>query len=353
MKKVSNDHSEEWMQMRLLVLHDVPGRSPDAEKTGRARFLGEAASLPAHSSYRQNLWGAFKSFVSGRPARLAFSAATVVCLMLALLLLGSGTAVYAAQGSQPNQILYPVKLLSENVRLRLAVNPQSRFQLNLAFADRRLDEIGELAQAGQDVGAQVTDRLQNELNAALDSAASLENGGAVKALENMQANLQQHEDQLLKLQSQANPHASANYTRVVEILQQKVNLAEQGVKDPQSIHQLLQQQQKQDKKPFEATPTPTILVNNAQEATSTPATAAATEPENNSAQCSDQGKSNNGNGNGNGNAGRCDEPDTQLTSSPAQTAATSAPQSNNPNKPVKTPKETPDKSQKGGNGHKK
>jgi len=353
MNKVSNDHSEEWMQKRLLVLHDVPGRSPDAEKTGRARFLGEAASLPAHSSYRQNLWGTFKSFVSGRPARLAFSAAAAVCLMLALLLVGSGTVVYAAQGSQPNQILYPVKLLSEDVRLRLAVNPQSQFQLNLTFADRRLDEIDKLAQSGQDPGTQVTDRLQNELNAALDSAANLESEGAVKALENMQANLQQHEDQLLKLQSQANPHAAANYTRVVEMLKEKVSLAEQGVKDPQSIHQLLQQQQKQDKKPFEATPTSTILVNNAQEATGISATAAATEPENNAAQCSDQGKSNNGNGNGNGNAGRCDEPDTQLTSSPAQPAATSAPQSNNPNKLVKTPKAAPDKGNKGGNGHKK
>jgi hypothetical protein len=353
MNKVSNGHSEEWMQKRLLVLHDVPGRLPDAEKTGRARFLGEAASLPAHSSYRQNLWGTFKSFVSGRPARLALSAAAAVCIVLALLLVGSGTVVYAAQGSQPNQILYPVKLLSEDVRLRLVVNPQSQFQLNLAFADRRLDEIDKLAQAGQDAGVQVIDRLQNELNAALDSAASLENGGAVKALENMQANLQQHEDQLLKLQSQANPHASANYTRVVEMLQQKVSLAEQGVKDPQSIHQLLQQQQKQDKKLSEATPTPTIVVNNAQEATSTHAKAATPEPGNNAAQCSGQGKSNNDNGNGNGNAGHCDEPDTQLTSSPAQPAATSIPQSNNPNKPVKTPKEAPDKSQKGGNGHKK
>jgi hypothetical protein len=355
MKKVSNDQLEEWMQKRLLVLQDVPGlgRSTDAEQIGRVRFLGEAASLPVHSSYRQNLWGTFKSAVSGRPARLAFSAAAAVCLMLALLLVSSGTVVYAAQGSQPNQILYPVKLLSEDVRLRLAVKPQRQFQLNLIFADRRLDEIDKLAQAGQDAGTQVTDRLQNELNAALDSAASLENGGAVKALENMRANLQQHEDQLLKLQSQANPHAAANYTRVVEMLQQKVNLAEQGVKDPQSLHQLLQQQQKQDKKPFEATPTPTIVVNNAQEATSAPATAAATEAENNTAQCSDQDKSNNGNGNGNGNARRCDEPDTQLTSPPAQPAATSIPQSNNPNKPVKTPKDAPDKSQKGGKGHNK
>jgi hypothetical protein len=360
MIKVSNGHSEEWMQKRLLVLQDVTGRSPDAEKTGRARFLGEAASLPVYSSYSQYLLGSFKSFVSrrpSRPARLAFSTAAAVCLMLALLLVSSGTVVYAAQGSQPNQILYPVKLFSEDVRLRLAVKPQSQFQLNLTFADRRLDEIDKLAQSGQDAGVQVTDRLQNELNAALDSAASLENEGAVKALENIQANLQQHEDQLLKLQSQANPHAVANYTRVVVMLQQKVNLAEQGVKDPQSIHQLLQQQQKQDKKTAGATPTPTIVVNNAQEATSTPAMAAATEPENNAAQCSDQGKGNNGNGNGNGNAGRCDEPDTQLTPKPAQpAAATSAGKPTNPNKPDNPDKPTknpPEKGNKGGNGHKK
>jgi len=368
---MSDRREEEWMQEKLLGLRDMSGleRSPEAEKAGRARFLSEAAvlrqALPVSHSSGQSLWGTLRSFISGKQTRLAFYAATALCVVLGLMLASGGTVVFASQGSQPGQALYPVKLISENVRLGLAADPQSQFQLNLEFAGRRLDEIDKLVQAGQDPSTQVSDRLQNELNAALDSAANLDSTGSVKALENLQANLLQHQNQLLKLQSQANPHAAANYTRVVEMLQQKVNLAEQGIKDPQSIHQLLKQQKEQDKQLSRATPTPTppAALNNAvSTGTSTPAapaaTSAADEQKNNPGQCNNQNKSNNGNGNGNnngnGNGNQCDQPGTQLTAPPAQPdAATSLPKLDNPNKPVKTPKDNSDKGNKGGKGHKK
>jgi hypothetical protein len=364
---MNDRREEEWMQNKLLSLRDMPGleQSPEAEKAGRARFLSEAAvlrkALPVRHSSRQSLWETLGSFISGKQARLAFYAATVMCVVLGLLLASGGTVVFASQGSQPGQVLYPVKLISENVRLGLAANPQSQFQLNLEFAGRRLDEIDKLVQAGQDPSSQVTDRLQNELNAALDSAANLDTSGSVKALENLQANLVQHQNQLLKLQSQANPRAVGNYTRVVEMLQQKVNLAEQGIKDPQTIHQILKQQKKQDKQLSGSTPTPTppgALNNAASTGTSTPAATAATAPaveqKNNPGPCNNQNKSNNGNNNGNGNGNQCDEPGTQLTAPSAQPdAATAVPKPNNPNKPVKTPKDNSDKGNKGGNGHKK
>ena len=356
MNIVSHDQSEEWMYKRLLILQNVPGRAPEAENAGRARFLSEAASLsrpaPAHPSYRQTIWGTLKSFAAGRQARLAFSAAAAACIVLALVLVSGGTVVFAAQGSQPNQVLYPVKLLSEDVQLGLAARPENQFQLNLQFASRRLDEIDRLTQAGKDPSDQVTNRLQNELNAALDSAANLDSSGSVKALENLQATLQQHENQLLKLQSKANPHATANYTRVVEMLQQKVSQAEQGIKDPQLFHNLIKQQKKQGAQSSGATPTPTSALNSTAENTSAPSPMA-TEPNNNAAQCNGQNKSNNGNGNGNGNGKPCDQPDTQVTATSAQPpAAISTPKPKNPNQPVKTPKQN-NKSNKGGNGHKK
>jgi hypothetical protein len=344
----------------------MPGveRSPEAEKAGQARFLSQAAALrkaaPARPVYRrQSLWGSLRSFISGKQARLAFYSATALCVVLGLMLASGGTVAYASQGSQPGQVLYPVKLISENVRLELASTPQTRFALNMEFAGRRLDEIDKLVQAGQDPGGQVTDRLQNELNAALDNAANLDNAGAVKALENLQANLLQHQNQLLKLQAQANPHAVANYARVVEMLQQKVDQAEQGIQDPQSIHQMLKQQKKQDKQLSKASPTPPAALNNAQNAgTSTPAAAtplapaSTLEPKNNPGQCNNPNKSNNGNGNGNGN--QCAAPDTQVTAPPAHpNAATAEPKPDNPNKPDKAPKDPPDNGNKGGNGHKK
>ncbi len=113
-------------------MQDMPGieRLPEAEKTGQARFLSQAAALrkaePAGHSYGyQSLWGSLRSFISGNQARLAFYTATVLCVVLGLMLASGGTVVYASQGSQPGQILYPVKLISENVRLELASTPQT------------------------------------------------------------------------------------------------------------------------------------------------------------------------------------------------------------------------------------
>jgi hypothetical protein len=369
MKKVANDQSEEWMQEKLRVLQDVSGsaRTPEAENAGRARFLSEAAALRraamVRPASRLNGWATLISFISGKQARLAFSAVAAVCIVMALLLASGGTLVYAAQGSQPNQVLYPVKLFSEDVRLGLANDTQSQFDLNLEFANRRLDEIDKLSQAGQEAGIQVTDRLQNELDAALDSAASLDNSGAVKALENLQANLLKHQAHLLKLQTQANPHAVANYTRVVEMLQLKVDQAALGIKDPQSIRKLLKQE-KQEKKELKKssgdTPTLTVEMNN-EEAAGTPP-AAATGSKNNPAQCNSQGNGNNNNSN---NGNNCPEPNVQATDTPVHgPAVTHTPKPNNPNQPVKTQKndnngnngdngDNDNNGNKGGNGHKK
>ncbi len=132
MNKGWQDRSrEEWIQKRLQVLQDMPGveRSPEAEKAGQARFLSEATALRkaalARSVYpRQGRWGSLRSFISGKQARLAFYTATALCVVLGLMLASGGTVVYASLGSQPGQVLYPVKLISENVRLELASTPK-------------------------------------------------------------------------------------------------------------------------------------------------------------------------------------------------------------------------------------
>ncbi len=365
MNKASNHQEEEWIQKRLRVLQELSGeaRTPGAENAGRARFLSDAAALRQTTPRRSSLaktarhmtaWQTIQSLFSGRSARLVFSAVTAVFMVIALLLASGGTLVYAAQDSQPNQILYPVKLFSEDVRLDLADNPQSQFDLNLEFANRRLDEIDRLSQAGQEVGTEVTDRLQNELNAAVDNAGQMDDTGAVKALENLQANLVRHTEQLSKLQSQANPHAVENYTRVVDMLQQKVNLAQEVIKDPQAIHQLIKEQQQLEKQAAKNTPT-TGALNSSEKDTNTPAAEEATgtaEPKNNPANCnalSNNSNSNNGN-NGNGNGNDCNQPNTQdqvVTTPPhVPPGSINTPKPDNPNKP----EEKDDKSNKGGKG---
>ncbi len=69
-------------------------------------------------------------------------------LVVLLVFLGAGATI-AAQGSLPNEPLYPIKLASEEVREILAVTQEQKAETQLAFAKRRLEEAAALlAQPG-------------------------------------------------------------------------------------------------------------------------------------------------------------------------------------------------------------
>lgn len=57
-----------------------------------------------------------------------------------LLLFGAGGTVFAAQGSQPGQMLYPVKRVSENVYVNFQPTPAARANVQEVLIKRRVDE---------------------------------------------------------------------------------------------------------------------------------------------------------------------------------------------------------------------
>ena len=69
---------------------------------------------------------------------------TVVAIVLAFLLAGSGT-VAAAGGSMPDEPLYPVKLATEQVRLVLTPSALGKAELYATLADKRVLEIVHMA----------------------------------------------------------------------------------------------------------------------------------------------------------------------------------------------------------------
>ena len=77
--------------------------------------------------------------------RLAGVAAAVA---LAVLVTGSGT-VYAAQGSLPGDVLYGVKIASEQARTALVFDPAGKVERYLASAERRIEEMDALADLGR------------------------------------------------------------------------------------------------------------------------------------------------------------------------------------------------------------
>lgn len=73
-------------------------------------------------------------------ARAAISGFVVVILLSVL----TGGTAYAAQGSVPGEILYPVKTSTEEIRIFFANNSALKTELNLKFAQTRLEEMSKL-----------------------------------------------------------------------------------------------------------------------------------------------------------------------------------------------------------------
>lgn len=88
-----------------------------------------------------------------------------------LIVLGTSTAVLA-NGSMPDQALYPVKLAMEKIQISLTPSAESRGELYARFLERRIDEITIMAAENKPGKILlVTDRLNAMVSAIASSTA--------------------------------------------------------------------------------------------------------------------------------------------------------------------------------------
>ena len=97
---------------------------------------------------------------------LAYKALAAV-LAVAVAITGMGGGVVLAADTLPGDFLYPVKLLSEDVRLALTPDPAGRAELEMAFVSLRVQEMARLAQQGQEVPQAVVVRMTRQMEQAM------------------------------------------------------------------------------------------------------------------------------------------------------------------------------------------
>ena len=155
-----------------------------------------------------------------------------IALALVVALGGAGATTYAAQASLPSDILYPVKLFTEDVRLSLTTNHQAEVDLLLELTARRIAEIAALAEGGVPAPTRVTNRLQRHLNQAVKHAAQLENGALVQTMEQVQTMTQSQ----IQLMEQVRQNAPETAGEGLELAQQNMvqmqTIAEGALTDP-------------------------------------------------------------------------------------------------------------------------
>jgi hypothetical protein len=100
--------------------------------------------------------------------RMVLSIVAILVLGITFLFGGSAMTVLAAQSSIPGDTLYPIKTSLENTRLSLASSAAARAELQLQFAERRLNETQSLVAEGRfqnlmPVTAQYEEHIQKAL----------------------------------------------------------------------------------------------------------------------------------------------------------------------------------------------
>ena len=212
---------EAQVQKWLDEIKDVPPRDPQSAAQGRAQFLGQAVS--ASDLQRHKGWNSVF-----RKERFAMNVILSI-LVLAGLLFGGGATVNAARDDLPNQPLYSVKTMSEDVSLQFQNEPQEKVARLMELSQVRIQEMERLAEADQTVPDQVRVRLEQHIRQALQFSADMDEATMDQTLLQIRDRLQQQDRDMEQLQYQASQAAQPVLLQTLTMLQQHLQLVEEGL----------------------------------------------------------------------------------------------------------------------------
>ncbi len=240
-QNVKDDYS--YIIHRLRQLDGVPEHDPQEAAKTRAAFLEQARHL-AHEKQKGT------PVSVGLPMRLKDSTQqnnrpfwqrspfrrkemspmwrlfTTTIVTIALALGGTGITAFAAQESLPNQPLYGLKTLTEDMQLQLTPQVENQLILTLNFANRHVNELAAMTKQNESAPETLASRYGAEIDDALQLAAGLPENNLAATLQQVQTQLQQQEQVMAQLcqEHPLDPVLQKMQTR----LQQRLQLAEGG-----------------------------------------------------------------------------------------------------------------------------
>lgn len=244
----------------LDELKPIPARNPQIAARARARFLAEAVSVRDKS--RLSIWTTFQ-----QKEKFAMKLILSTLVILGLLFGGSAT-VSAAQDALPNETLYQIKLVSEDLHLLLISDPVAQIEILMQQAQTRTEEMAALASKGKTPPAELTIQAQERIQHALQLAANLDNTSQTVALQQIQTRLQTQEQLMTQLQDGACPACEPVLQQTQEMLQLHLRQLENGPTGPETFQS---QNQNQNQVRMTQTPQPTNSIITPQGTCCTPA----------------------------------------------------------------------------------
>lgn len=239
---------DEYDPRVIAILDDlkpVPARNPQIAARARAKFLAEAISI--RDEGRLSIWTIFQQ-------KEKFAMKLIMStLVIVGLLFGGSAIVSAAQDALPNEPLYQIKLVSEDVHLWLVSDPTAQIEILMQQAQTRTEEMAALASRGNTPPAELTIQAQERIQRALELAANLDNASQTVALQQIRTRLQTQEQLMTQLQDGTCPACEPILQQTRDMLQLHLRQLENGSAEPETFQS---QNQHQNQNQLRTTQTP-------------------------------------------------------------------------------------------------
>ncbi|MEA3440210.1 MAG: DUF5667 domain-containing protein [Chloroflexota bacterium] len=245
------------MKARFELFEKVPERSQEATFEGRALFLEQARALRMEKSpdspvsvalplrlkgWINNFQERFHNPIVLRKERFSMLATlTTLLVTLGILFGGAGATVYAAQDSLPNEVLYELKVISEDLRLNLTRDPDEQLNLALEYTNERMQEMASLWNDGEPIPPQTATRYQEQLSYALQLAAQFDDADMIQAAQQIRSTLEQQERVMTKLTTNAPDMVDPVMNQIRELIRERIRMVDLGLEEPLTLRQQLQQ----------------------------------------------------------------------------------------------------------------
>ena len=191
----NNESSVSRLIEQLKLLRAAPEREQEAAARSRAKFIARAEKLftePVKSPFawltRRLAPQQFKlkeeDSMSIPNRRFAFTALATVLVIALLLFGGAGATALAARSALPGDALYSLKTGIEQTQISLSRSAYNRAQLQMGFAERRLDEIAALIadKRFNDIGKAVAE-FERHIQQAIGELQNVAAGDPARATE--------------------------------------------------------------------------------------------------------------------------------------------------------------------------
>jgi hypothetical protein len=257
-----DDELDDNLKEKLALLGPTTPRNPEKANQGRVAFLSKARQLRARNEHFAAAKGANQGLLQALfGKRLSFAPlALAIVITFALVFVGGWGTVYAAQGSLPNDFLYPVKLATEEFRLTLTSDPVDRVSLLTTYTDRRIEEASSLVSMGKPIPEEVPNMVEAQLEEIFTLAASMDTEDMTAALEGVQRHLRPRDQIQGMTNAMTNQpeNVDPQLVRLLAMLQERQELAKNGLEAPNEFQQQFRFQQGKPTLPITPTITTTI-----------------------------------------------------------------------------------------------